>query len=69
MSFRLTKNWLVALLGLLVRAIERVPRAFLSPFRDSLAMGALVGFCTDLVSKPPPWITKFGMTRWKTVPS
>ena len=32
-------------------------------------MGALTFFCFMPGSKPPPWIMKPGMTRWKMTPS
>ena len=42
MSFRLTKNCEVALLMSLVRAIDSVPRVFLTPLSASFLMG---GWC------------------------
>jgi len=69
LSFKLTKNWLVALLISLVRAIERVPLRFLSPFVASFLIEASVVFCIMFLSDPPPCMTKPGMTRWKVVPS
>ena len=67
MSLRFRKNWLVALSGVGVRAIEMVPRPFLRPFMHSFLMGASVFFWTYLSSKPPPWTTKFGTMRWNVV--
>ena len=65
------KNCEVALLGTLVRAMATVPLSFLSPLSDSFLIG---GFCPSRFScmsavKPPPWIMKPEMTRWKIVPS
>ena len=45
-----------------VRAPSTVPRRFLTPFADSLRIGARVVFCFTAVA-PPPWITKPGITR------
>ena len=63
------KNCDVALSGTLVRAMATVPRAFFRPLDDSFLIWPLVGFCRMPGSKPPPWIMKFEMTRWKMVPS
>ena len=63
------KNWAVALFTAWVRAITRVPRSFLRPLFASFSMGARVGFSLMSRLKPPPWIMKFGITRWKVVPS
>ena len=41
------KNWLVALFGSLVRAIDTVPREFRSPFLASFLIGGRVGFSTS----------------------
>ena len=46
-----------------------VPRAFESPLDASFLMGASVAFWVIPGTKPPPWIMKVGMTRWKIVPS
>ena len=67
LSTRLTKNCEVALFGSLVRAIDSVPRRFLTPLSASLRIGARVDFCFMSAVMPPPWITKPGMTRWNTV--
>ncbi|MNR58587.1 hypothetical protein D3C85_1796210 [compost metagenome] len=67
MSATLMKNWLVAELGLEVRAIDSVPRTFFRPLLASLRIGSLVGFCTICSVKPPPWAMKPGITRWKMV--
>jgi len=40
---------------------------FFSPLFASFLMGARVSFWFSSLSKPPPWIMKLGMTRWKTV--
>src|SRR5262245_10366789 len=53
----------------LVRAIDSVPRRFFLPLVASFLMGARVFFCFMPGSKPPPWIMKPGMTRWKMTPS
>ena len=63
----LMKNWAVAELGTLVRAMAMVPRSFFRPLRDSSSMGSRVFFCDMFFSKPPPWIMKPGITRWKMV--
>ena len=63
------KNWLVAEFGSIVRAIAMVPRRFLSPFMDSMAMGSRVSFWFMSRVNPPPWIMNPSMTRWKIVPS
>ncbi|MNP20125.1 hypothetical protein D3C76_1126860 [compost metagenome] len=61
------KNWLVAELGLEVRAIDRVPRTFFKPLLASFLIGSLVSFCCICAVKPPPWAMKPGITRWKMV--
>ena len=63
------KNWSVALLGSLVRAIATAPRSLRSRLRASLRIGARWGFSSISGVKPPPWIMKSGITRWKMVPS
>ena len=63
------KNCAVALSTTFVRAIASVPRAFLRPLPASFLIGARVGFCVMSGVKPPPWIMKPGITRWKIVPS
>ena len=65
----MTKNCAVALSTTFVRAIASVPRSFLRPFWASFLIGARVSFCAIAASKPPPWIMKPGITRWKIVPS
>ena len=59
----------LALSGTDVRAIASVPVSFFSPLSDSFLIGLRVFFSFMPGSKPPPWIMKFGMTRWKIVPS
>ena len=63
------KNCAVAELGSLVRAMATVPRRLVRPFLLSSGIGARVGFSFMSASKPPPWIMKLAMTRWKMVPS
>jgi hypothetical protein len=69
LSFRLTKNWAVALWGSPVRAMAMVPRSLVRPLSASFWIGDRVVFCRCWASKPPPWIMKLGMTRWNRVPS
>ena len=80
LSTTLMKNWAVALSGSLVRAMAMVPRTLERPFFASFLMGSWVFFSRAATSfsvlaevrpglKPPPWIMKSGMTRWKVVPS
>jgi hypothetical protein len=69
LSATLTKNWAVAECGSLVRAIATVYLRFLSPLPASLATGPRVGFCFMPGAKPPPWIMKPSITRWKIVSS
>ncbi len=64
LSFRLMKNWLLALWGSDVRAIATVPRSFFRPLSASFVMGAAVGFCLISSVNPPPWIMNAGITRW-----
>ena len=62
------KNWLLALLGSEVRAMEQTPRAWRS-FENSAFR---LGFFEPEVPVPvgsPPWAMKPAMTRWKTTPS
>ena len=70
LSFTLMKNCPVAesaCPGRRAMAIE--PRSFCSPFCHSFLIPSRVGFfCTSSV-KPPPWIMKSFITRWKIVPS
>src|SRR5450830_802521 len=68
LSFTLMKNWAVAELGLLVRAMAMVPRSLVRPV-VSKAMGVRVDFSFMSGPKPPPWIMKPSITRWNTVPS
>ena len=56
------KNWAVALLGSLVRAIAIVPRSFFRPLLASLMIGSCVCFCSNWSVKPPPCTIKSGMT-------
>lgn len=69
MSFTLMKNCAVAECGSFVRAIAIVYVSFFRPLFASFAIGASVGFCFRPGSKPPPWIMKPLITRWKIVPS
>jgi hypothetical protein len=46
-----------------------VPRTLLRPLPASSTIGARVGFCVMSAVKPPPWIMKVPITRWKMVPS
>ncbi len=57
-----------------MRAIATQPVSFFRPLRDSIAMGARVGLgliwpLYRSAVKPPPWIMKLPMTRWKIVPA
>ena len=54
LSATLMKNWLVAEFGLLVRAIAKVPRVFLSPLLASFLIAGRVAFSLRLTSMPPP---------------
>ena len=45
-----------------------MPRLFCSRLVASFMMASLVGFCSMSTVKPPPWIMKLGMIRWKIVP-
>ncbi len=63
------KNWAVALSTAWVRAIVMPPRSFLRPLFASFLIAFRVGFSLMSRVKPPPWIMKFGITRWKMVPS
>ncbi len=46
-----------------------VPRELSSPLAASFLISSRVFFCWKSAVKPPPWIMKSGMTRWKMVPS
>ena len=61
------KNWQVAELGLLVRAMAIVPRLFDSPLPDSFLIGGRLPFCFlfHLVGHPAPLDHEPGITRWK----
>ncbi len=61
------KNWAVAEWGAEVRAMATVPRVFLRPLLASFWIASPVGFCFMPGSKPPPWIMKLPITRWKMV--
>ena len=63
------KNCAVAEFGSPVRAIASVPRVLLRPFFASFAIAGRVAFWRSSGVKPPPWIMKLSMTRWKIVPS
>ena len=52
----------------MVRAIAMVAVSFFRPLSASFSMGSCVDFCCISVSKPPPWIMKLSITRWKIVP-
>ena len=69
LSTTLMKNCEVAESGTDVRAIATVPRMLLKPLRLSSGMVGRVAFCFMSASKPPPWIMKSSMTRWKISPS
>jgi hypothetical protein len=49
-------------------AMAMVYLSFFRPFLASFSMGAAVSFCFMSAAKPPPWIMKFLITRWKMVP-
>ena len=61
------KNWALAEWGSEVRAMATVPTVLVSPLSASFSIGSRVGFCFMPGSKPPPWIMKPLMTRWKMV--
>ena len=63
------KNCAVARSTTPVRAMASVPVSFLRPLAASFLIGACVGFCVMSFVKPPPWIMKPAITRWKIVPS
>ena len=63
------KNCAVAEFGWGSRAIAMVPRRFDRPLFASLVIGSRVGFFCMSGVKPPPWIMKWLITRWKIVPS
>ena len=63
------KNCEVALWTALVRAIATVPRSLPSPLSASLRIGSRGNFCVRSSRKPPPWIMKSSITRWKIVSS
>ncbi len=62
------KNCEVAESRTLVRAMARAYMSFFSPLVDSFLIGGCVGFSRYSLVKPPPWIMKVSITRWKTVP-
>ena len=39
------------------------------PTRAPIALESRTGLCAPSGVKPPPWIMKFSITRWKMVPS
>ncbi len=53
----------------MVRAMAMVPVLLERPLLASFLIGLRVAFCFMPGSKPPPWIMKLLITRWKTVPS
>src|SRR5690625_1250627 len=69
LSATLMKNWAVAEWGSLVRAMATVPTSLARPLSASFWMGSRVGFCCMSAVRPPPWIMKPSMTRWKMVSS
>ncbi|OLC63164.1 MAG: hypothetical protein AUH76_07050 [Candidatus Rokubacteria bacterium 13_1_40CM_4_67_11] len=67
LSTTLMKNWLPPVFGPAF-AMEMVPRAF----RLSAGSSSLIvypGPPSPVPCGSPPWIMKFGITRWKIVPS
>src|ERR1035437_1491187 len=62
------KNCAVADCRSEVRAMAIVPTSFFRPLLASFCTGGRVFFCTKSVVKPPPWIMKPLITRWKIVP-
>ena len=69
LSATLMKNCADAECGAEVRAMATVYFLFFRPLLASFSTGASVGFWFIPGAKPPPWIMKPSMTRWKTVPS
>ncbi|MNG20250.1 hypothetical protein D3C84_1044890 [compost metagenome] len=69
LSATLMKNCALAECGSMVRAMATVPTLLATPLLASFLMVARVAFCFMPGSKPPPWIMKLLITRWKTVPS
>ena len=68
------KNWLLALLGLLVRAMPQVPRTKRALFGGENSAGRSSWPCSRAPPVPvpvrsPPWAMKPSITRWKGVPS
>ncbi len=68
LSSRFTKNCDVAEFGSVVRAAATDPRTLLRPLLDSFGTGGSVGRPRNCRSRPPPWTTKPGITRWNTLP-
>ena len=67
-SSKQMKNWLLAELGSLVRAIEQAPRTCGSRLNSAFRSG----FDEPPMPRPvgsPPWAMKPAITRWKTTPS
>ena len=63
------KNWLVALSGWSARAMAKVYCQFFSGvLLSSVMAGCVAALTTGPGRKPPPWITKPGMTRWNSRP-
>ena len=69
LSLTLMKNCDDAEWGSEVRAMAMVPLSLRRPLLASFLIGASVDFCFMSRSKPPPWIMKPLMTRWKIVPA
>ncbi|MNY75479.1 hypothetical protein D3C86_2147640 [compost metagenome] len=51
----------------MVRAMATVPILLDRPLLASFRIEGRVGFCFMPGSKPPPWIMKLPITRWKMV--
>ena len=61
------KNWLCALLGSLVRAIDTVPRTCGSLLNSAGSLSPMPPMPVPCGS--PVWAMKPSITRWKTMPS
>ena len=62
------KNWLLALFGSEVRAMEQTPRTCGASENSCFRFGFLEPEVPVPVGSPP-WAMKPGITRWKTTPS
>src|ERR1700761_5290972 len=69
LSLTLMKNCAVAEFGSPVRAMAIVYLSFFRPLLASSGIGGGGWFFFMSGVKPPPWIMKPSMTRWKMVPS